>query len=294
MDEFWIYNPYILLKNYSTLLPTNNMTRVEQMNTVTRFMIYVLILLILFDSKNEFLIYIILIIIMIIVVYFIYKMDDTEFKNDLLNENKMETELYENIKCEKCNNSTLKNSIIDIYDNTKDSILKYPLSQYNENQTSPVVTNLESGYIDFDNNYVIGPDHSNVSPIKNNKKISWAKDQIYKENNCRKPTAENPYANILFSDYLDATNLAEPCNIDDNDINNEMQNLYNSSIFRNVSDVFERENSQRIFYTMPITKIPNDQTDFANWLYKTGPTCKENTENCTYYESPAAISPNIN
>ena len=69
-----------------------------------------------------------------------------------------------------------------------------------------------------------------------------------------------------------------------------MQNLYNSSIYRNLSDVWERENSQRMFYTTPIQTIPNNQTDFANWLYKTGPTCKENTEYCTYYQDPTMVS----
>jgi hypothetical protein len=69
-----------------------------------------------------------------------------------------------------------------------------------------------------------------------------------------------------------------------------MQNLYNSSIYRNLEDVWERENSQRMFYTVPIQTVPNSQTDFANWLYKTGPTCHENSGNCSYYQSPNMIS----
>ena len=31
---------------------------------------------------------------------------------------------------------------------------------------------------------------------------------------------------------------------------------------------------------MPVTNVYNDQTEFAKWLYDTGPTCKENTINC--------------
>ena len=71
----------------------------------------------------------------------------------------------------------------------------------------------------------------------------------------------------------------------------EMQNLYNSSIYRNIDDVYERENSQRLFYTLPIQTVPNDQTNFANWLYKTGPSCKENSQNCNYYQDPSMTSP---
>ena len=48
-----------------------------------------------------------------------------------------------------------------------------------------------------------------------------------------------------------------------------------------MSDIFGKNNSQRQFYTMPVTTIPNNQTQFANWLYKTEPTCKENNgESC--------------
>lgn len=89
---------------------------------------------------------------------------------------------------------------------------------------------------------------------------------------------------------MDAKNIAVPCNVDDSDVQNQMQNLYNSSIYRNLEDVWERENSQRMFYTVPIQTVPNSQTDFANWLYKTGPTCHENTQYCTYYEDPSMVS----
>ena len=42
-----------------------------------------------------------------------------------------------------------------------------------------------------------------------------------------------------------------------------------------VNDVFAKHNSQRQFYTMPVTDICNDQTNFAKWLYLTPPSCKE-------------------
>lgn len=108
---------------------------------------------------------------------------------------------------------------------------------------------------------------------------------------CRKPTADNPYANIVFSDYLDAGNVASPCNVDDDELPKKSLELYNSTIFRNVDDVFERENSQRLFYTLPVNTIPNKQTEFARWLYDTGPRCKEDTSKCTYYEDPSMTSP---
>ena len=40
-------------------------------------------------------------------------------------------------------------------------------------------------------------------------------------------------------------------------------------------------NSQRQFYTLPSTTIPNDpNNDFGKWLYNSSQTCKENQNNC--------------
>ena len=129
---------------------------------------------------------------------------------------------------------------------------------------------VESGYIDSDGNYKLGPNYSDINysdyvkKQKKNKqkKITWEKDKIYRKDTCREPTVQNPFSNIVFSDYLDANKLAEPCNADDPEITDKMQNLYNSTIYRNLSDVWERENSQRMFYTTPVQTIPNNQTDF--------------------------------
>ena len=52
---------------------------------------------------------------------------------------------------------------------------------------------------------------------------------------------------------------------------------------QDVDDLFGRYNSQRQFYTMPSTTVPNDQKSFAEWLYKTPETCKENSL-CLKYE----------
>ena len=155
--------------------------------------------------------------------------------------------------------------------------------------TSTKNVTLETGYIDSDGNYRLGKEYTIDSEPKNkDKKLNYELDQEYKKNKCRKPTADNPYMNIVFSDYLDGSNVPEPCNSDTSKDNAEY--LYNSTIYRNIEDVYERQNSQRLFYTLPITTIPNKQGEFADWLYKTGPQCKENTSKCTYYEEPYMTS----
>jgi hypothetical protein len=53
--------------------------------------------------------------------------------------------------------------------------------------------------------------------------------------------------------------------------------------------------SQRNYFTMPWTTIPNKQDEFARWLYLSPKTCKEDQDNCLRYEdirSKRFIMPN--
>ena len=294
-EQFWIKDPYILYKNYFIIIPTENMNKVEQLNTITRFLLYFMILCILFNTDKSIIIYLLIGIILIIMFYYIYISDPKGIQQDLISDaekSKKNLNLNGNDSCSNCQeNFELNKPMETLYDSVKNKIFK-------GNSIPNVDFEVESGYIDSDGNYKLGPNYSDINysdyvkkQKKNNqKKVTWEKEQLYNQDTCRKPTVENPFANIVFSDYLDADNLAQPCNVDNPEISNQMQNLYNSSIYRNLSDVWERENSQRMFYTTPIQTIPNNQTDFANWLYKTGPTCKENTEYCTYYQDPTMVS----
>jgi hypothetical protein len=294
MDEkFWIENPYIIINKYYEIIPSKSMSRIQQMNTITRFLIYFIILCVLFDTETTVIFLALMGIIVIIFFYNIYMTDNIGIQNDIINEaSNLGDEFIDNFNNCSDSNQELNKPMINIYDSVKNKIFK-------GNNKLDKEFEIESGYIDSDGNYKLGPNYSDIdyndytNNNKNNnkkKKVSWEKSNLYRKNNYRKPTVENPFANIAFSDYLDSSNLAEPCNIDDEDVQNNMQNLYNSSIYRNLEDVWERENSQRMFYTVPIQTVPNSQTDFANWLYKTGPTCHENTQYCTYYEDPTMTS----
>ena len=98
-----------------------------------------------------------------------------------------------------------------------------------------------------------------------------------KANNCRKPTLENPFMNPLPFDRRDAPGA---CDIEDQNVRRSMYQLFNENLYRDVSDVFHRQASDRQYYTVPVTTFPNDQTEFAKWLYDRGPTCKENQLQC--------------
>ena len=57
---------------------------------------------------------------------------------------------------------------------------------------------------------------------------------------------------------------------------------YDSGRSRSSLPKYQRNGLARQFVSNPVTKIPGDQTAFAEWLYgpKNGPMCKSNTRFC--------------
>lgn len=93
-----------------------------------------------------------------------------------------------------------------------------------------------------------------------------------------KPTQDNPFMNVIQTDYLDNPNREAISKLSNNinkNLNNEIDKHFNYNLYNDIEDVFNRRNSQRQFYTTPVTTIPNEQTKFAKWLYNSPPTCKE-------------------
>ncbi len=290
MDDFWLNDISILYKKYYDIIPIKNMSENEKINAITRLMLYFIILIILFQGNQNYIIVAIVAIIVVTVFHYIG------------NNNK-----NKNLNTHDTNDIADNNNVNNINDNTNNVDSKYLSDKYIDKKTifdNPIFEKtknkykdtIESGYIDSDGNYVIGKEYGPFTKNKKNNNINDINVDVELNDNYpiniveRKPTVDNPYQNIVFSDYLNNKDAPQPCNVDSSQVQTEAQNLYNSSMFRNTSDVFERENSQRIFMTMPISTNPSDQTNFANWLFKTGPTCKENTQNCTYYETPEYIS----
>ncbi len=101
-----------------------------------------------------------------------------------------------------------------------------------------------------------------------------------KYEDCQLPTDENPFMNVLISDYTANPQKKKACNVSDKKVKQEIKDKFENNLYRDTIDIWGRNNSQREYYTMPNTTIPNDQTNFANWLYKTSPTCKELTTYC--------------
>ena len=98
---------------------------------------------------------------------------------------------------------------------------------------------------------------------------------------CTWSTPENPFANPLPTDYADNPMRPPACNHDD--MKRDVRRNFNRGLVRSSLDVYDKENSQRQYYTMPSTTTFPDTKAFANFLGVTRQTCKENTAMCTGY-----------
>lgn len=97
---------------------------------------------------------------------------------------------------------------------------------------------------------------------------------------CTRSTPDNPFANVLLSDL--ATNPGRPpaCTYDAH--KDDIAKNFNKGLVRNVYDVYDRENSQRQFMTMPVTTSTPDTTAFVRFAYGSAgrATCKEDPSRC--------------
>ena len=97
------------------------------------------------------------------------------------------------------------------------------------------------------------------------------------ETECRIPSKDNPFMNPTYTDYgSDGPPPPKACPSYNNvGVQRRVEDLFNEDLYRDVNDIFGKSNSQRQFYTVPGSQVPNDQGSFAQWLYGTPPTCKE-------------------
>jgi hypothetical protein len=85
IEKFWIYDPLVLFKNgnYLRVFPTENMTFVQKLNSLTLLSIYILIILIIFSASTPFIILPIVFIILLVFIYFINESNHSSCKKEL-------------------------------------------------------------------------------------------------------------------------------------------------------------------------------------------------------------------
>lgn len=262
MDKtFWINDPSVLINDVSNYIPREDMNEIEKLNAITLFCIILMIIFICFKYVNLALIPLIA----IILVIFIYQSKKESFDVENLNGDNIDTNYLSNSLSD-----TLNISSVNDISRIEDVKFRKPNDIVNED------INNEIGF--YDSEGVLRFNRTTNSIHKNNMPTSYNLNY-----ECRKPTKDNPFMNIQLHDF-DNNQYVEACNIEDDKINKDMVHSFNSKLFMNIDDAFSRTNSQRQFFTTPNTRIPNNQIEFANWLYKVPETCKEDNEQCLKYD----------
>lgn len=123
------------------------------------------------------------------------------------------------------------------------------------------------------------PSASDVNPIGSNRvPPSFESSQRHAKvsNKCQAPSKHNPFMNVLVSDIRYRPHRPAACTRRQrSDIKQDVKARFEDGLYNNVGDAWGTTNSQRQFFTMPATTIPNDQGGFAQWLYQTEPILKE-------------------
>lgn len=256
ITPFWMEDISVLFRfnNMTKIIPTKKMSRSEQLNSITRFCLYYIILLYITNTSEDWIKIPIIIIVFTVVMHFIYQSDEHGKSKDLIR---------------------LKSSNIENMENITDDYI-------GKKEKIGTDYDIEVGRYDENNKLSFNAKSKYDKALKN---IKYSFDELteFNKSKCRKPTKDNPFMNPTLND-IGKQSYPAACNDDDDNINDEIDNKFNEDLFRDIDDLFSIKNSQRQFYTVPSTSNPPDTTKFANWLYKSPTTCKNDQSRCLRYE----------
>ena len=143
----------------------------------------------------------------------------------------------------------------------------------------------ENFSVEGDNVYDLSPTTSN-DKANTSVELSQIVQQEFKEGN-----KKNPFSNVLLTQINDEPNrLAAPPAFNPNietkitkDVKKAVQfmnpeiNNTNKQLFDSLWDNFTLDNSNRVFYSTPNTRVTNDQGAYAKFLYGSMPSAKGST-----------------
>tara|TARA_Y100001958_G_scaffold151325_2_gene136152 strand:+ start:105 stop:866 length:762 start_codon:yes stop_codon:yes gene_type:complete len=240
---FW-YNDISVLYDVNNLLefiPLKNYDFTRKLNAVVRLSIYYSIIAYLFSYNKD-----VLCVPFIVLVATVFL-----FKNS---EKKLPSNLNMYRKSNNINTSNNVDKLVDtpLLNNTNGTEMMYGINN----------NSLIEGFSSIDNSVDINykfNQYENI-PKSSNKEVG----------SCSIPTVDNPFMNLNTYDYSNGP-VSKACQSYDNkNIQNMIENQFNNDLFLDSNDLFGRRNSQRQYYTMPNTEIPNGQDKFMNWLYNIG------------------------
>jgi len=201
-EQIWFNNFSILLDPayIFEIIPTNSMSFGEKINTITRFALFLSILLVVLKADYIYL-YVFIVPVIITYIVYIFSPNSTEYFN------------------------TPKNN------------------------------------------------QENINILNSDEELTRVMEDAIIE--CQGPTDDNPLMNVLPTDNFQ--NRKPACNVLNPDIAGKVSDTitesYVDKLYSDTTNIINRSIGERDFYTMPNTRIPNDQSTFAKWLYETPVSC---------------------
>jgi hypothetical protein len=133
--------------------------------------------------------------------------------------------------------------------------------------------NFPSPYSNPSTNYGVGPQATNVTQevlSAQDPDVFWEKPIL------REPTIDNPFMNVmpmdygappLFADYNHYEKSTYPSQ-KELKVRDMVKNNFENGLIQNADSLlWNRLNSQRQFISQPVGTVPNNQGEFASWLY---------------------------
>ena len=118
------------------------------------------------------------------------------------------------------------------------------------------------------------------------KRISVNRRKDFVERKCVTPTTENPFMNFNYiTDNYHRPPACKAFLYDDpqsQELKEKIEEKFDERLYKSVTDIYSKRNSQREFYTVAYNQIP-DQGSFSRWLFGQGSTCKEDGLKCSSY-----------
>lgn len=248
--EFWLKNPKIIYEKYYELYPKKEMSMIEKLNILSRWAFLLLICTIIWNMsvKNEYKWIQISIPITILVTIIIYYYYSRK----------------DNIE-----------SVENVGEGVKGYALPYELTE-NERLLT------QKCYYDINNINEV----ENYAKKNRKKRVRFNIDNYknYSKKMCLTSTPQNIFKNPLLKDITIDEN--PPVEMNSDEVPDKPLECYNEKIFMDLSQGYEKENSLRQFYTIPLVNAM-DQTEFAKTLYQDNDcNCKTNQDDCIKYTDP--------
>lgn len=271
-DPVWIDNFNILFKKecLTEFFPTKNQSNSERINSIVRLSLYASIVLSIYHSNVKYSAIFIFFLFFTFIIYKHHPQINTQSKE--LNKINLSTQQLIQLEAERSAASVENNSSLNNFTPS------FGLNA-SKNKLGTLVSADKKTVQD------VGLNEENIEHFEGEKR-----GEQDKNGKCTSPTLDNPFMNVTMKDYMNfdkdgsVVDRPQACDPTDPTVKSEIETNFNNNLFRDVNDVFGKSNSQRQFFTMPWTQIPNDRESFQKWLYFSPATCKENQDNCLQME----------